>query len=204
MKISFKQVQLPLSAQQLVGPLSVLLIMVICHINAESWSTLANFNRTAIIAGEYWRIVTGHFFHTNTAHLLLNFAGLFMLWLLHGQYYTVQQYVLLMVVLCTATSLFILGFSPDLKLYVGLSGVLHGVFVFGSLNDIREGEKTGYVLLLGLTLKVLHEQLYGPSADVSALINANVAIDAHMWGAIAGGIYSLFYFLWNQGIQRKA
>ncbi len=191
-----------MSTQQLVGPVSVLLIVLICHINAESWSSLANFDRAAISAGEYWRLITGHFFHTNTAHLLLNCAGLFMLWLLHGQFYTIRQYALLLVVLCTSTALLIFGYSPELKLYVGLSGVLHGVFVFGSLHDIRDGEKTGYVLLLGLTLKVLHEQLYGPSADVSALINANVAIDAHMWGAIAGGIYSLFYFIWYQRRNR--
>ena len=77
-------------------------------------------------------------------------------------------------------------FSPDIKQYVGLSGVLHGLFIWGAIEDIKAKDRTGYLLLLGVILKIAHEQYYGASEDVADLIGANVAINAHLWGAIGG------------------
>jgi len=195
MKIAFHLPKLPLSREQIIGPVSVFLVALLCLINSDMWSTTANFDREAIVSGEYWRVITGHFFHTNTMHFLLNCSGIIMLWLLHGHYYTTRSYLALIVILCITTSLFIYLFSPKLHLYVGLSGVLHGIFVYGAIKDILHNEKTGYILLLGLTLKVLHEQIVGPSADISALIDADVAIDAHLWGALSGAIYTLLHII---------
>ena len=81
--------------------------------------------------------------------------------------------------------------SPELNQYVGLSGILHGVFVWGAIQDIKQQDKLGWLLLLGVTVKVIHEQLYGASSDVANLIDANVAIYAHLWGAIAGALVAI-------------
>lgn len=88
-------------------------------------------------------------------------------------------------------------FTSDLMRYVGLSGVLHAFFAWGALQDIKHKEKTGYLLFLGLWAKIIYEQLYGASAEVSAMINATVAVDAHLWGAIAGTLFFVFGQLAN-------
>ncbi len=77
----------------------------------------------------------------------------------------------------------------DLEHYVGLSGVLHSLFVWGALKDIANNEKTGFFLFMGIWLKVIYEQIKGPSPEIAELINASVAIDAHLYGAIAGTLY---------------
>ena len=54
--------------------------------------------------------------------------------------------------------------------------------------------KSGWVLLVGVAVKVIYEQTVGGSADVAALIDAKVAIDAHLFGAMSGVL--LFFLMW--------
>jgi len=118
-----------------------------------------------------------------------------MLWALHGRFYTTTNYLVLFLVCAVSTSIGIYYYTPSLIQYVGLSGVLHGIFVFGAMMDINAKDKTGYLLFIGVWLKIAHEQVYGASSDVSALIEASVAIDAHLWGAVGGLIFSIIYLL---------
>jgi len=152
------------------------------------------YQRPLIIEGEIWRFITGHLLHTNRFHLLLNLAALIMLWALHGHFYTIKNYVALFLFCSIITSLGIFYGTPSLTEYVGLSGVLHGIFVFGALMDIKAKDKTGYLLFIGIWLKIVHEQIYGASTDVSELIEASVAIDAHFWGAVGGLVFTVLYF----------
>ena len=117
---------------------------------------------------------------------------------LHGHYYHYGNYAVLLIFSALITSLGLYLFSPELTSYVGLSGVLHGVFIWGAITDIRQQEKTGYLLLLGVILKVAHEQFYGADQNIAQLIDANVAIDAHLWGGIGGLIVSYYYWQVNK------
>ncbi|PCI63485.1 MAG: rhombosortase [Gammaproteobacteria bacterium] len=184
----------PISIQHLLIPCFVIILSLLAFIFENQTIDLLVYQRSAITNGEYWRLFTGHFFHTNKYHLMLNLAGLTMLWALHGEFYTIKNYSLLFLVSALTCSLGLYFFSPDLHQYVGLSGVLHGIFVWGALMDIKQKDKTGYLLFIGVWLKIAHEQIYGASSDVSTLIAANVAVDAHLWGAIGGLIFSLLYF----------
>jgi len=171
-------------------------------------NTLSEFlvyQRDLISQGQFWRVLTGHFFHTNGYHLILNLAALFMLWALHGNFYQVKSYCLLFCISAITCSLGLYFFSPEIIQYVGLSGVLHGVFIWGALMDIKHKDKTGYLLAIGVCLKVAHEQFYGASSDVSDLIEASVAIDAHLWGTIGGILFFMLtlLFLPNQ-VEKKA
>jgi len=151
------------------------------------------YQRQLITDGEVWRLITGHILHTNGYHLLLNLAGLFMLWALHGRFYRIKNYTALFLFCSIFTSVGIYYFDPTLLQYVGLSGVLHGVFVYGAIMDINAKDKTGYLLFLGVWLKIAYEQFYGANTNVSNLIEANVAVNAHLWGALGGLLFSVGY-----------
>jgi len=152
------------------------------------------YQRQLISEGQIWRLITGHIFHTNGIHLVLNISALWLLWSLHGHYYSIRNFSALLLVSALICSGGLYYFSPSLIQYVGLSGILHGVFIWGAVQDILNKEKTGYLLLMGVCLKIAHEQVYGASDEISALIEASVAIDAHLWGAIGGVAFSIFYF----------
>jgi rhomboid family GlyGly-CTERM serine protease len=193
MKLTFKN--LPLNTEHCLLVFVVAFLSVIAYCFDDHIANSLVYHHQLINQGEIWRAFTGHFFHTNAYHLLLNLAALLLLWALHGQFYTLKNYSLLFLTSGAVCSLGLYLFSPDISQYVGLSGVLHGVFVFGAIMDIRHKDKTGYLLFIGVCLKIAHEQFYGASEEVSSLINASVAIDAHLWGAVGGLIFSAIYLI---------
>ena len=164
----------------------ITIVSILAFIFDQQFSQYLVYQRELISQGEIWRLITGHLLHTNGYHLLMNLAALFLLYLLHGNFYTIKSYSLLFLFSALFCSTALYFFDPQLIQYVGLSGVLHGIFVWGAFKDVNKQDKTGYLLLLGVTLKIIHEQFYGASSDLSSLINANVAVNAHLWGAIAG------------------
>lgn len=170
---------------QVILPLIVVLLSFFALVfNVDN----LHFERDLLLNGELWRGVTSHFLHTNINHFLLNISTVILLWALHGHYYTIVNYSVLFLVCAVTTTFGVYVYSPEITSYVGLSGVLHGVFIWGAFKDIQYKDKTGYVLLIGVVAKVIHEQLFGSSDDIATLISANVAIDAHLWGMI-GGIF---------------
>ena len=191
---------LPVNKTHSLGPLIVFTLALSAFIFDAQISDLLIYNRSLITAGEYWRIISGHFFHSNANHFLLNTAAVALLWALHGQYYSYKNYLSVFLTSAIVCSLGMYWFSVNIELYVGLSGVLHGFFVWGALMDIKHKEKTGYLLLIGVIAKIIHEQIYGASADVEILIGASVATDAHLYGAIGG----LLAFIWCYVTSNKA
>lgn len=192
---------LPIKPIHSVGPLLVLILAYIAFIFDAQLADLLIYNRNLVTAGEYWRLITGHLFHSNGNHFMLNSAAVLLLWALHGQYYNRLNYLAVFIISAMVCSFGIYWFSADIALYVGLSGVLHGFFVWGALMDIKHQEKTGYLLLLGVIAKISHEQIYGASADVELLINASVATDAHLYGAIGGLLTCLLAYLYHKALS---
>jgi rhomboid family GlyGly-CTERM serine protease len=194
----FQLKALPLQSTHIRAPLLLLIVAIFCFAFNNLISEYFIYNRSLIIENQYWRLITGHLFHTNYAHLLLNTLAIVLLWALHGQFYSTKQYTSLLLFSSLLISLGIFVFTPEMNKYVGLSGVLHALFFWGALKDIQHKELTGYILCFGVIIKVAHEQIYGPSEDISALINANVAIDAHLWGVISGLLFYIFGFIINK------
>jgi rhomboid family GlyGly-CTERM serine protease len=193
MTLPFKNLPFEKQHSLLVGIITLLAILAFLF--DEQISNLFVYQHQLISQGELWRALTGHFFHTNGVHLLLNLLALLFLWALHGKFYSFQNYCILFISSALVCSTGLFYFSPEIHQYVGLSGVLHSIFVFGAIMDIRHKDKTGYLLLLVVLLKVAHEQLYGVSEQLSNMIDATVAIDAHLWGVVGGLLFSFCYVI---------
>ncbi|MBF7072766.1 rhombosortase [Glaciecola sp. MH2013] len=186
---------LPTRPNQILGPLIVCIVSITAFFFEPLSSEYFALERSWLSSGHYYQILTGHFLHTNTTHLLFNLFGVVLLWLLHGDDYRAASYLAKFSLICLSLSLLLYFFSPDIEWYVGLSGAIHGVFAWGCIQDIENKMKTGWLLLLGLLIKVLSEQTYGAGTLMQELIEANVAVDSHMFGSILGiivGICSVF------------
>ena len=195
---------LPIQKQHSVAVVIVAILVTLAIIFDAQLRQFFVYQRQLIEEGEYWRVFTGHFFHTNTYHYLLNMTALVMLWLLHGQFYSIKNYALLFLVSAFICSLGLYYFDATLIQYVGLSGVLHGIFVFGAIMDIKTKDKTGYLLFIGVWLKIAYEQFYGASSEVSDLIDASVAINAHLWGAVGGLVFTIVFLYLKQSANSSS
>nr|WP_275664976.1 rhombosortase [Vibrio sp. Isolate34] len=149
------------------------------------------WDSNAIADGQWWRILTGNFSHTNYPHLVMNLAGLWIISYLFQPSKTQLVVALLVISLVTGLALLL----TSIQIYVGLSGALHGLFGLFALREALNGRKSSWLLVLGLVAKVAWEQLIGPSSTTGELINARVAIEAHLAGALTGGSMAIISFL---------
>ncbi|WP_076919513.1 rhombosortase [Pseudoalteromonas sp. SK18] len=175
---------LPLQPRYVFPPLCLILLSSLLAwlgINDE-----LEFNRQLIEQGQLWRLFTSQFVHANWAHLGLNCAGIALIWLLHGEYTSPSRYGFNIATLAIWCGLGVFWFCPTITIYTGLSALLHGVIIWGAIKDVTVGLKSGYVLFIGVWVKLIAEQVNGPSADIGTLINSTVAVDAHLIGAIGG------------------
>jgi rhomboid family GlyGly-CTERM serine protease len=175
---------LPLQPRYVFPPLCLILLSSLLAwlgINDE-----LEFNRQLIEQGQLWRLFTSQFVHANWVHLGLNCAGIALIWLLHGEYTSPSRYGFNIATLAIWCGLGVFWFCPTITIYTGLSALLHGVIIWGAIKDVTVGLKSGYVLFIGVWVKLIAEQINGPSADIGALINSTVAVDAHLIGAIGG------------------
>jgi membrane associated rhomboid family serine protease len=69
---------------------------------------------------------------------------------------------------------------------VGLSGVLHGLFLYGAIREIRYYPTSGYVLLTVLIAKLMWEFFNGALPGSEDMAGGRVLTDAHLLGAIGG------------------
>jgi rhomboid family GlyGly-CTERM serine protease len=144
------------------------------------------WDREALAAGEFWRFVTGHFVHLNPGHLVLNFAGLALVWVLVGGRYRAPGWCL---VIAFSVAVIDAGFwflDPELSWYVGLSGLLHGLLMAGTVDRLRDAPVESAVLGLFVIGKLAWEQYAGPLPGSEASAGGPVVVNAHLYGAIAG------------------
>ena len=192
----------PTQPKYLFGPVILILVSSLLNIFEPSSSEWFGFYPQLVLDGQWWRIVTGQFLHTNTNHLLLNLAGITLVWALHGEYYKRYRILVLSIGFAVPIGLGLMTFA-EYGHYAGLSGILHSLLAYGAVIDIRRGEKTGWLLLTGLTIKLAYEILVGPSSETEKLIDAAVAYEAHLLGFISGLLLALvvFYLTTNQQIR---
>ena len=144
-------------------------------------------------AGQWWRLLTANLVHTNLNHWLLNSAGLLMIWWIFQGQLKPQSWTLLLIIMAPLHLALLYWLAPDLKWYVGLSGLLHAWLAAAAVFDTRGHYWVGYFLLAGLIGKVTWEFFYGASAQVSEFIEASIATEAHLAGIIVGIIFGLLW-----------
>lgn len=151
------------------------------------------YERDAVLAGEWWRAFGAHVVHLGWTHLLMNLLALAIIAAAVptsgvGRH---LRFGLLLLWLMLAVTFGLLVVDADVDWYVGLSGVLHGLLVFGALAEWRQQRRFAVLLLAGVAVKLVWEQADG-ALGTEALIGAPVVVSAHLYGAVAGTMAGLF------------
>ena len=182
--------------------LAFVLLLVILHFLPENLRAVLEYHRAE--PEQVWRAVTGHLLHSNHWHLVMNMGALLLMLMLHQLYYSLNSFALLLLLGCIGISILLYLFSPDIQIYVGLSGWLHCFITVGALLDIKHKIQSGWLILLGVIAKVTYEQWQGPDAELATLIDANVAIDAHLYGVICGLLLGFVFMISAKHLENQA
>lgn len=143
-------------------------------------ATLLQYDRAAILHGEVWRLITGHFVHWSIGHLAWDLAAFLIL----GAICMRRRWLFVTVILATAivVSMFLLMACPEVAQYRGLSAIdsalwLWAVFIVGE-------RRVGLALTL---LSLFAAKLMIESAGVALFVGGITLLPVvHLIGAAVG------------------
>jgi rhomboid family GlyGly-CTERM serine protease len=169
-------------------PLFLVTLSGLLQFGTPVTSEWLRFEPGMIRNGEVWRLLSAHFVHLSWSHYLMNGIALMAIFALYAPSPRVLGWWML--ASAGAVSLGLLWLNPWLTWYVGLSGVLHGLLIAGSLRDSLARNFTGVIMLLAVIIKLIWEQINGPMPGSEAAAGGKVIVDAHLYGAV-GGVVAL-------------
>lgn len=164
-------------------------VLLLPELGGEAARVALRYERIALAAGEWWRLLSAHVVHLDLEHAVLNALGMVLMWALFARDYSPLRWLAIYVVSGLTISAGLWFLNPEVEWYVGASGALHGVMTAGTLAHLRRRDLDSWILAAFIVLKLGYEQFAGamPFAEGATTIK-----DAHLYGAIGGFVLALF------------
>lgn len=183
----------------------ILLIIgiLVCAPSATSfeWLALKPAIETHIFFRDFWRLILGHFTHSNWPHLLINIANLIILRLVVREW-IIDKHIIIFTIASALIISIGLHIIHDLTSYVGFSGIFYSLLIYTLLIHLKYSPKLYGLTAIAVIVKIGHEQWYGASLTISQIIETNIAIDAHALGVFSGvslWIVNIFFLSARRG-----
>lgn len=169
--------------------LSISAAMIALFAMGSAVFDLLVMDKNAILSGEYWRLITGHFVHMNSEHLfwdLLAFVVIGSVIEINKSRHLISSFVSS----CLFVSVWIMVGETALASYCGLSGALNGMLVLAAILQWKATGERKYLLALALTLVKIAFELSSHQTVFTSLASQAVP-SSHAAGYVAGVIYLL-------------
>lgn len=164
--------------------------LILLQFQAAHWL----YQRELISNGEYWRVWTGNWVHTNVWHLTLNLAGFWLLFLLNPQPFYNRWLLPYLAVMGLGVGCGLWFFSPQVIWYVGFSGILYGLYLLTGLTFLQQRAwLPAILLLLGICGKTLWDWQHNGESLSSTLVAAPIIYAAHVYGMIAALLIAMLH-----------
>ena len=174
-------------------PLVLMLLIALLELGGDPVREALRFDHAAIRAGQWWCLVTGNFVHLGWWHLFLNELGVIVFVLLCPEPISAGVWLRRLLLLSIGMSAGLYLAVPGMQHYVGLSGVMHGLFVLGLGRQVRQKDLIALGCLAYLIGKLAWELFAGAPVSDEAAIGGHVALESHLWGALSAVAYGLAF-----------
>jgi rhomboid family GlyGly-CTERM serine protease len=159
-------------------------LLLLPELGGEATRAALRYERHAVAAGEWWRLLTAHLVHLDPEHAALNALGLVLMWALFARDYTPAQWSGIVLTAALAISAGLWFRDSTVGWYVGSSGWLHGVMTAGTLAHLRRRDLDGWILAAFIVAKLAYEQVTGAMPFAEA--DSPVIVNSHLYGALGG------------------
>ncbi len=172
--------------------LSFILVSLLGYWFFQQGNLWIRYERESFTVNHY-QAITHAFAHLNWQHLLLNLTALVLIALNFKHAFYSMTWVAAILFSAAGSAIGMYLYSPSVDWCVGLSGALHGLFIFAVIHS-----QASLLWLLAIVLKISNEQLHFfeqiPLLDTLThstenFIQGSIVVDAHLWGSIAGIIF---------------
>jgi rhomboid family GlyGly-CTERM serine protease len=162
------------------------------------------YDRQSILAGEWWRLITGNLVHLSMMHFLYDVLALLVVGTiteLRGDKY------LWLVYLASGTAIGVIVYMtlPELRFFGGLSGIVTAAMVYLCLNGLRDSGYRSWLWLFALIIvvtKIGIESMFGMSLLSASAKQPFVPVpESHLVGACMALLVYLLQNLHEQFIS---
>jgi len=182
------------SAAVWAPPLAVMLLILLLGLGGEGAREALRFEREAIAAGEWWRLLSCNLVHLGWWHLFQNEMGLLVLLLLCPEPLSAWVWLRRLVLIGLGMGAGLYFFVPSTQWYVGMSGLIHGLFLLGLGRQIvASRDLIAAACLAFLVGKVAWELIVGVPVSDEAAIGGSVLVESHLYGSLSALIYGLIF-----------
>jgi len=181
--------------RQFLAPGAIGALAALVETGGDPVRLALRYERDGLATGEVWRLVTGHLVHLGPSHMAMNVLALGVLALIFQRLLTDRDWWLGCVAAAFAIDAGLYFGSPAVQWYVGLSGVLHGVWAIAAVRAWQQRRAEALAFTLLLAVKLGYEALVGPVPLTGAVAAGPVVAVAHAYGATGGAAYALASFV---------
>jgi len=176
-------------SRTLLAALAVAAVMLVLEYGVRPWHGALWLERDAVLRGEVWRLVTAHTINLNRTHTWLNIAGIGLILGTLASILTPRRFMASILASAASISIGWMILAPPGVVYVGFSGITHGVFVWGGLMMWRIGPRWFALVILGtVAAKLGHEAVFGAVAGAEDAIEGRVSYLSHALGGLGGAL----------------
>ena len=170
--------RIPIVTAVVVG-LSALVYLLPCGASLE-------YSRHAILAGEWWRLVTGHWVHFSPQHFLYDTAAFGIAgWMIESRGHRNFGWLCVLAVFVISGTMLLC--NPQLQMCGGLSGMAVAAVVFLALNGLEERGPWQWICGSALILcaaKLIGEEMTGQFFVLHAPAGFALVPSNHIAGAL--------------------
>jgi rhomboid family GlyGly-CTERM serine protease len=160
-------------------PLAVMAVVLLLGLGGEPVREALRYDREALLG--WW-------------HLFLNEMGLLVLVLLCPEPLDWRVWLRRLVLVGLGMSAGLYFFVPDTAWYVGMSGVIHGLFVLGlGRQVVTQRDLIAAGCLAYLVGKIGWEMVAGVPVSDETAIGGKVLVESHLYGSLSALIYGLIF-----------
>ena len=158
------------------------------------------FDRQAIMQGELWRLLTGHWVHADLEHLAWNLIAFGILgWMIETSLGHLKLYTALMAGMCIVNA-WVWWFIPSLDFYCGLSGILNTLLFVILLDGWLKTRQVIFLLVAVAATSKIAFELFQASA-IFTNTSWPAVPEAHLAGALAAVIVMLYQNILNNSLK---
>jgi rhomboid family GlyGly-CTERM serine protease len=167
-------------------------------LGGDTVASVLRYDRAAVAAGQWWRLLSDSLVHLGWWHLVLNLLSLVLLVLLCPERLPPAEWLRRLLVLGLGMSLGLYFLAPAVQTYVGLSGVIYGLFVLGLGRQALRRDEIAIACLVFLAARIAWELVNGAPASETRLIGGSVVAQSHLFGVCAALAYAGMAYAWNR------
>ena len=146
-----------------------------------------SYHRVNFINCIYCEWITPSLVHFNWMHWFFNILNFIAIVVIFNKIWSSKKLLTIFAISSAFIMVNLYIFNPNIKSYVGMSGVLYSLAMYGALQNLKYDKLVSLLILFYVILKLFFGNSINHLIGVDiALSNLNIVKEVHWYGAIIG------------------